>query len=444
MGDDVRADWKTEVGEVCDHAIRLSMVGESVSGDRGWTLEGIVDVPSLPANEAEWSHVGDILLREGARMSDDHLSVVAGRRWARTSWDQVPGGHGTVVEKFEPTLVITDDEIIDLKITQPPELSADAEERMSKMFERAWETSSREYPANPYLRFESRRQLSHRWASVGRNIMVVDHRGLQTASDAGMWFQLQTDILIETQWRGYPFSQESNLDWAAGSGVPQRHWDDALIERAASVLKGEKVPKGFVVKYGKAEHMRTMYEHGLVRIGSARRFKEAHSQAIQDDELKFEHRGVMVNGSFMVMSRFSEMFPTKRIEQYATLTLKSTADYWLYCVSRSLLPELFSDFDEADACVLFNWRQFCPRLMRAVRGKASTMRPRVVDVDYRDPLGVVGGTGIPAPVSDIKDFEYAYQNERRVVWKPSAMRRALAPLDVEVGPMREYATLIEL
>ncbi len=55
-----------------------------------------------------------------------------------------------------------------------------------------------------------------------------------------------------------------------------------------------------------------------------------------------------------------------------------------------------------------------------------------------------GGTDTRTPVSDIKHFEYAYQNERRVVWEPTAAEQVLEPILVEVDPMHEYATLIVL
>lgn len=437
----VRDEWKAQAGRVCDHAIRMSLLSD---GARGWTLKGSVDVPRYP-DEAERRYLVDILIHHAARSVANPPDLL-GLKWALLSWEVVRSVGGVVVETCEPIPVITERDIIpgSLEIKTFPEFAEGATERLSAILEKELAISSREYPQNPYLSHVNRRQLSERWAAIARNIKVVDKRGLQTATKMDVWHRLFADIHVETHQRGYPFAQEYNLDWGTELKL-YREWDDSLIKKAAGVLRGRTPPRGFVVKYGKREHMRAMYKYGRVRIGSARNFKKSSSDAIQDDELKFEHQGVVMNdGAFVVMSQFTTLFPEERLERYATLTLESTSDFWLYCVSRSLAPELFSDFDEADACVVFNWGKFCPRLVRAVQGVASTSRPRAVDMDYRDPLGTVGGTDILIPVSDIKHFEYSYQNERRIVWKPRVAAELLEPLDVEVGSMRDYATLVEL
>ena len=438
----VRQDWKARVGDVSEKALRVTLVSIPHSG--GWTIKGTVDIPSSPFNDAERHCIGSLLVR--------HAQRTAGRvftgEFHMTRWDIVAGGKGVVVEQAGDIPTITDKDIIgEIKITTPPKPSEDQRDRLLKMLQKASEDSAREYPRNRYMRFETRAQLTKRHASISRNLMLVNHRGEQTVNASAIWARLTMDLENETQARGYPFSNMGNLAAEGGKGLP-RHWNRDVVGRAADVLRGKQLPKGFVVKYGKREHMIAMYQHGRVRVGSARRFKDMCVDSIQDDELRFEHRGVEVDGKFMFLSEYNKM-PTGTPCSRASLTLGGDDDFWLYCVSRVLRPELFSDFGEADACVMFGWQEFYPRVVQAVRGVAETESHHQVEVDYRDPLGAFDRDLSrklmdPIPVWAVKHFGYTYQHEHRAVWVPAAATRKLAPLDVEVGSMQGYATLLVL
>jgi len=103
--------------------------------------------------------------------------------------------------------------------------------------------------------------------------------------------------------------------------------------------------------------------------------------------------------------------PNKRVDVIVQLE----SDHWLYCVSSSLAPRLFVDYN-ADACVIIRDRsRFAEMLRDASLKKLSGTRICDWTVEYVDP---VLPKSFPAAVAFSKHFRYEYQSEHRFCWFP--------------------------
>ena len=123
------------------------------------------------------------------------------------------------------------------------------------------------------------------------------------------------------------------------------------------------------------------------------------------------------------------------------MKLQSPTDYWLYCVTNSVEPRLFIDFN-ADSCVIIRDRArfgqiLCEASRQWLGGAAMNDGP----MTYVDPL-------LPKTaevfVPFVKHFRYTYQDEHRFCWLPPAPIQEVTHVDVEIGSLKEFSDLILL
>ena len=418
-------------------------------------VTGVVGIPRRPANDDERQVAAGVLMRQ--------VPATPGSNYAMDSWDIVQGSYGVVVEQHEPISVLTDKEIIDLKVSTPAPPTSSLTEVPTAQHNQ-WE---KEYLSNRYLRCEDRTELTRRLDDVVWNSLRLTKAGELDLSNDIVWHRLSMHIALEAHLRGYPLDNMANRPLDAG--FKQRFSEGEVCRGAAEVLGEKRLPRGFVVKYGKREYMRELYEEGRLQVGSASYFdKIQHNEAIRDQERKFQFKGVyfdrdtgeMRSGAiepsderykFATMYGVADALPAEqcgKLKRFRTLDIEFRRDFRLFCVSSVLLPELFSDF-EADACVIFNWRMFVPRLVNAMRfhmPNAAFAEKRVL---YQDPIGAYGTSVFDfsaqeAPIPIIKHFGYAYQRELRMTWIPTEQVAHLDPVIVTAGSLKGFGTLLEL
>jgi hypothetical protein len=114
-------------------------------------------------------------------------------------------------------------------------------------------------------------------------------------------------------------------------------------------------------------------------------------------------------------------------------------DYWLYCLTNSVQPRLFVDFN-ADSCVIIRDRAaFRQRLAEAAKAPTSSAPMREGAAVYLDPL-LSETANVFVPLA--KPFGYSYQDEYRFAWIPPAGTPALTHLDIELGSLADIAELV--
>ena len=347
---------------------------------------------------------------------------------------------------------------------------------------------AREYTDNRYLRFESRFALNQRYQDLITNITVLTHTGQVTLTEEKLWHRLFKHVVVEMFRRGEPpVPHNFHPSVAPAILFP----DQELCTRAAAVVARVRKQGPYLVKYGKADHMRGLYERGELYVAPASGFDDPdHNQAVRDHELSLLHYGVVANDAGFLKARdvdsnadvmrapdhhFVPLFHAPKAQHDEVTCFESCGpDAWMYCMSEVLAPRLFSDFG-ADACVVLDRNAFLTRVCDALRPPAGnkvfahgpvhyidsigaysqSRRPPQVHISYvpqaedraqrYQPFGPDGELARPPDVHFSKRFRYAYQSEYRFVSFPAQPTDRLSgSLTFSLGPLADIGRLIVL
>lgn len=198
------------------------------------------------------------------------------------------------------------------------------------------------------------------------------------------------------------------------------------------------VPNGtdVIFRYGKREHMRQLVDEGKVRFAPAQAYDDAkHNIARRDEELR-KHR-IMAGRYTKITMESGESIP---IIGDVTNTVSGT-NYHLVCFSCVWDEQLFSAF-EGDTCVVVtNPDEFGRRIERAgkqvFRGWFFHHNP----VQYFDPYEMRKNEYFDAGMS--KDFQFAYQNEYRLLWNQLNCDPVEGHQFVDIGPSHDIMKMYD-
>ena len=347
---------------------------------------------------------------------------------------------------------------------------------------------AREYADNPYLRFETRVTLNQRYQDLITNITVLTHTGQVTLTQEEVWHRLFKHVVMEMLRRGEP-PVPHNFHPSVAPAVlfPNKE----LCTRAAVAIADVEKHGPCLVKYGKADHMRRLYEHGELHLAPASAFRDPnHNQAVRDHELSLPRYGVVANDAGFLQARdvndnpnvlqeldhrFVPLYHAPTAQRDEVTGVESYGpDAWIYCMSELPAPRLFSDFG-ADACVVLDRDAFQARVFDALRPPAGNKAFGHGSVNYIDPIGAYshphqppqvhisyvpqaeggaeryqpfgpnGQLMRPPEVHFSKSFRYAYQSEYRFVSFPAQPTdRLTEPLTFRLGPLADIGRLIVL
>jgi hypothetical protein len=299
------------------------------------------------------------------------------------------------------------------------------------------------YRANRYARHLSQDELDSRLRDLIVNIMVTSHKGLlgPRLGPSGLkWMELFTHMLEELTLRHRPYPAGFTRDFLRPARISELV--GPLAQKAAQVLSHyEGSTDDILVKYGKREFMTALLEHGQLRIQPASYFATVdHVGAMKDDELSLPLSFALPDEQAAKLGLPSPEYLNRSGEYRLDVDVQAPADYWLYCLAKTLEVRLFADF-EADACVIIrDVDAFSRRLWQSELGAAIEVKTAGL-VGYIDPL--LPSTPIFVPFA--KHFRYAYQEEYRFLWLPSALGQArLNSVDVALGSLEGLAELITL
>lgn len=232
-------------------------------------------------------------------------------------------------------------------------------------------------------------------------------------TDEKRWHRLFRHVVDEMFRRGQP-PVPHNRDPTVEEAV--LFPDKELCRRAAEAVSEHGIRPGRLVKYGKANDMKELYERGCVYMNSASFYDQPgrHNQAVYDRERVSIYKGAVARQSgrrkyvrqedFRINplqtkdpdKTFLPLFraPDATDGEVVAFEIGTKSDFWLYCLSGSLIPRLFSDFG-ADACVVLDRQEFINRVAKAWRESA----PRSAElsfgpVEYTDPLGAYSESNI--------------------------------------------------
>ncbi|WP_150125395.1 hypothetical protein [Sphingomonas sp. LM7] len=303
----------------------------------------------------------------------------------------------------------------------------------------------RQYRANRYARHLSRVELNKRLRDLVLNMLTVTPEAkiglLQMDRVGAELMEKWTHALEEMVQRYGPYPAGFDRDILHSEPFPD--FASELAQKAADRMSKLELRKGEVfIKLGKRKYMEALFAAGQLRLQPGSFFSNPdHNQAVRDDEMSLPLSFMLTREQIIRLVQNPEDVPPNVTEQRLDIQFESGADFWLYCVTQSIDPRLFVDFN-ADACVVIrDRRKFSQRLLDKAKGRLGTTEARQGRANYVDPL-LPKSPKIFVPLS--KPFGYAYQDEFRFCWLPKPPVKQVGHVDLELGPLEDIAELIIL
>lgn len=306
----------------------------------------------------------------------------------------------------------------------------------------------RQYDRRRYARHLSQAELNHRIRDLSLNLFQLNPEGkislnpITDEPESAIWIEKFVHAMEEMQLRYGPYP--AGLTREIFRSEPFPHFASELSRKAAAKrLAPIGLNRGDVfIKFGKRVYMERLYESGALRIQPASYFKRSeHNSAVRDDELTLIISLALSRDDIIRLVINPQDVPQDAPEQRVDVQLKSPTDYWLYCVTNSVGPRLFVDFN-ADSCVIIRDRARFSQMLRdtslqQLSGAAIHDGPAA----YVDPL-FPPTAKVLVPLA--KHFRYTYQDEHRFCWLPSSPVQEVTHLDLQIGSLKEFSDLIVL
>jgi hypothetical protein len=304
----------------------------------------------------------------------------------------------------------------------------------------------RQYDARRYARHLSQTELNRRIRDVFLNLLRLGHdakigpAALMT-DEYAIWLEKWFHVLEEMELRHGPYPAGITRDILHSEPFP--NFASELADKAARKMSSLALKQGDAfIKFGKPDLLQKLYEKGMLRLQPASFFaNKEHNGAVRDDELSLDVSLALSRDDIVKIVRNPEDVPQDAPDQRANIRFKSPTDYWLYCVTTSVQPRLFVDF-QAHACVIIrDKRKFTELLQTAATKSLAAASSRNGPAIYVDPL-LPKTANVFVPFA--KPFGYSYQEEHRFCWVPTKSVVQLSYVDIEIGSLREFADLVVL
>ncbi len=292
------------------------------------------------------------------------------------------------------------------------------------------------YLNDRYMEYLPKEELFQRCLNVLYNFITINQDGkisLRLPDERSkFWSPIITEIQTELSLKGSQFPPpEIAQDLGKLISFPN-------IETVISKMKTITFPRApYFVKYGDKEHLAKMYRNGTILIKPASAYTDSSlNKAQRDDELR---RELALHPNRVRIIQDEQKTPLKPIGNIR-LCLKSSSDYYLYCMAKEADVRLFRDFKSNACLVVRNPERFVSDVVESVR-RILTLKGHGfgVPILYIDPLNPPPG---PLNVFGTKLFDFWYQLEYRIVFIPFKPVEKLEPVEIEIGSMSEYSDLI--
>jgi hypothetical protein len=315
---------------------------------------------------------------------------------------------------------------------------------MARQGEVLHERWRREYRKRRYAEHLSRPELNKRIRDIFLNILRVTPDAkigvFPVEGQPGAFWEKWTHVLEEMVLRYGPYPRGFDRDILHSEPFPD--FASELAGKAARRMAALKLQPGSVfIKLGRKDHMEQLLLEGGLRLQPATFYsRPGLNQAVRDDEMTIPLSFVLTREQVKNLVLNPEDVPDDGRQQRFEVEFRSTADFWLYCVSRSIEPRLFVDFN-AEACVVIkNPGEFARRLREQALTATGTPMTEAKAV-YVDPL-LPTTPKIYVPFS--KPFGYTYQDEYRFCWVPNPPTAKLDHKDIKIGSLADIAEVIVL
>lgn len=284
-----------------------------------------------------------------------------------------------------------------------------------------------QYEAYRYLSRLSADELAERYRSIVKNMRALvtsDCHAIPIRSYLSSWY-----------W--YRKEHQTRLEFHLRDlEIPCSSPSEALDKTRINVTSRSRVTHqdGALFRFGKAQDMQKIVEHGEIRIGPARHYRTVEGDGARFDEER--EKSVYIPGDYARVS-------TSRGQDIPIVgDIRRTIggpDYYLLCMSYDWDRGLFEDFN-VDACVVFHDAEILSeRLETASMPELNDWYFYHNPVHYFDPYERLKDEMIDASMS--KDFRFAYQREYRFIWAGLSGQTADGFKFINAGSLTDIAVL---
>ncbi len=304
----------------------------------------------------------------------------------------------------------------------------------------------KQYHSRRYMEHLTDTELEDRFRDIFVNFLslTTDAKiGLVGLSEGGArWGELFSHVMEEYALRCQSIPRlDMREGFASRIGVPDPR--SPLAEKAAAAVREKNLHAGsYLVKYGKRSFLQSAVESGRIRISPASSYTDASlNHAVRDNELEFTITPNPREATLHIFSGKDGHYKGSGKPRRLSMTTRSKTDYYVYCLSSSLSPRLFLDF-EADAClVIADPDDFVERVLCGLEAQCPDWSGVGMAVSYIDPL-LCERRDID--VFNSKHFRYSYQKEFRLTWVPETPATSIDHVSLEIGSLKDSCLLISL
>lgn len=301
------------------------------------------------------------------------------------------------------------------------------------------------YRANPYARHLTQPELNKRIRDIILNMLRVTPEAkigvFPIEKQSGIWWEKFTHALEEMERRHGPYPSGFDRDVLHSEPFPD--FASELATKAAKRMSGLGLRQGSVlIKLGQRNWMEQLIEHGRLRLQPASFYSRPElNQAVRDDEMTLPMSFSLTREQLLALVANPMDVPEGAPQHRVDFEFATGADFWLYCLTRSIEPRLFVDFN-AEACVVIrDTSRFASRLRSGAKAATGKAEARDARANYVDPL-LPRSPKVFIPFS--KPFGYTYQDEYRFCWMPKPPVPKLEPVDIEIGALGDIAELVTI
>ncbi len=298
------------------------------------------------------------------------------------------------------------------------------------------------YLAHPYLLGAPDERVAERFKSIFMNVNELSGEGklsLVPMEVTDEYMQVFTHLLEEygTRRNGHPPDEV-----IAEARLPLLKYFEDGTPLGVRMFEGYDLPNTpILVKYGQRQFMEPMFERGELRVANAGLYNDAgFLDAVRDDETSrtffiptFRER--LAGETHLEIAGHRQPFDDDDI----VLPLVFD-DYFLFSLCEHVHYRMPTDFRADAAIVIRDPELFKQRLISAFLARHSDWKPMAGSVIYYDPYRDYTKFRVPEMA---KHFGYAYQKEVRIVFRsPRKLLSPLEPVNLTIGPMKDYADLV--
>jgi hypothetical protein len=298
-----------------------------------------------------------------------------------------------------------------------------------------------QYGVNRYLAKAAPEWLDIREKNLHANIWTTYNdgrvRGITDPVRREFFFTKIIELEAERQFRTGP---HGNIQFNEAAIM-------ALASRGYTPISPRTPPRlptsPFIVRYSKERYIKDALSNGVIKIHPASGYNDAslnsaqhddelrHSAVTPHERLRFELRGTIVPGGPEIT------LPHQPLELFRFMEVPN---FYVLCCAASFDCRMFNDFRADAALIVHGKEEFVKRVGDAVaRQVPSTFSHQ--KVRYYDPYEIAHSSELIPAFS--KNFMYAYQDEYRLVWKPSSGTE-MKPFFINIGPMHDVAAMVEV